>query len=210
MGADVMGNHQSDLPPRSERHGAKKNNQQNNSLLKDIVSTLLYIAFLFGIFFIINRYFYTPVLVDGDSMEPTLHNGDYLFLNVYSDIDNFDIVVFPPPDEEDEDTRYIKRVIGVPGDTIEYHSDILYINGEEVEENFLDYSVEGKDYYSSGNFSLQSLLGIEEVPEGKYFVLGDNRLNSRDSRSFGLVDEEVILGKVAFRYWPFENIGFVE
>jgi len=211
-----MGDHQSSLPPRSERHAVKKNKrnnrndqQNNNSLLKDIFSTLLYIAFLFGLFFIIQRYFYTPVVVDGDSMEPTLHHGDYLLLNKYSDIENFDIVVFPPPDE-DEDTLYIKRVIGVPGDTVEYRHDMLYLNGEEVEETFLDYSVEGKDYYASGNFSLQSLLGIEEIPEGQYFVLGDNRLNSRDSRSFGLIDEEFILGKVSLRYWPLKGLGFIE
>jgi len=212
-----MGDHQSSLPPRSERHAVKKNkrnknNQQNsNSLLKDILSTLLYVAFLFAAFFIIHRYFYAPVVVDGDSMEPTLHDGDYLILNKYSDIENFDVVVFPPPDEEEEEeTLYIKRVIGIPGDTVEYRNDVLYLNGEEVEESFLDFSTKDQDYYASGNFSLQSLLGMEEVPEGQYFVLGDNRLNSRDSRSFGFVEEDSILGKVSLRYWPFDGFGFVE
>lgn len=205
-----MGEHQSSLPPRSEKHSSKKKNKtKNNSLAKDILSTLLYIAFLFVAFFVIQRYFYEPVVVDGDSMEPTLNHGDYLLLNKFSDIERFDIVVFPPPDEEEE-TLYIKRVIGLPGDTVEYRNDELYINGEEIEEDFLEYSSDDLDFYPSGNFSLLTLLGEEEVPPGQYFVLGDNRLNSRDSRSFGFVDEESIIGKVSLRYWPFEDFGFIE
>src|SRR5690625_2036248 len=120
-----MGEHHSNLPPRSEKHSSKKKNKtKNNSLTKDILSTLLYIAFLFVAFFVIQRYFFEPVVVDGDSMEPTLDHGDYLLLNKFSDIERFDIVVFPPPDEEEE-TLYIKRVIGMPGDTVEYRNDEL-------------------------------------------------------------------------------------
>src|SRR5690625_7613667 len=110
-----MGDHQSSLPPRSERHAVKKNkrnknNQQNsNSLLKDILSTLLYVAFLFAAFFVIHRYFYALVVVEGDSMEPTLHDGDYLIFNEYSDIENFDVFVLQRPAAEEEDVRlYIK------------------------------------------------------------------------------------------------------
>ncbi|HLR91538.1 MAG TPA: signal peptidase I [Atopostipes sp.] len=205
-----MGEHHSNLPPRSEKHSSKKKNKtKNNSLTKDILSTLLYIAFLFVAFFVIQRYFFEPVVVDGDSMEPTLDHGDYLLLNKFSDIERFDIVVFPPPDEEEE-TLYIKRVIGMPGDTVEYRNDELYINNEPIEEDFLEYSSDDLNFYPSGNFSLLTLLGEEEVPPGQYFVLGDNRLNSRDSRGFGFVDEESIIGKVSLRYWPFEDFGFIE
>ncbi len=208
-----MKDNQTDLPPRSERHTSKrgnKNKERNKkSGFQELLSTVLYIAFLFVAFFVVHRYFYAPVVVDGDSMVPTLHHGDYLLLNKYSNVERFDVVVFPPPDETDE-TLFIKRVIGLPGDTIEYREDVLYLNGEAVDEYYLDYSSENVAYYSSGNFNLQTLLGVETVPEGQYFVLGDNRLNSRDSRSFGFIEDESIIGKVVLRYWPIEDFGVLE
>lgn len=215
-----MRNDQSELPPRSDRHTSvrgRKNKQtkEKKSFAKELFSTLLYIAFLFGAFFIIHRYLYAPVVVDGDSMEPTLSHGDFLILNKYSDYEQFDIVVFTPPIEDetpenDEDNLFIKRVIGVPGDVVEYRDDSLFINGEDIEEDFLEYSSESDFFYSSGNFSLETLLGVTEVPAGQYFVLGDNRFNSKDSRDFGFIDEESIVGQVSLRYWPFEKIGTID
>lgn len=215
-----MRNDQSELPPRSDRHTSvrgRKNKQikEKKSFAKELFSTLLYIAFLFGAFFIIHRYLYAPVVVDGDSMEPTLSHGDFLILNKYSDYEQFDIVVFTPPIEDetpenDEDNLFIKRVIGVPGDVVEYRDDSLFINGEDIEEDFLEYSSESDFFYSSGNFSLETLLGVTEVPAGQYFVLGDNRFNSKDSRDFGFVEEESIVGQVSLRYWPFEKIGTID
>lgn len=208
-----MDDYESSFPPRSEKHRSNQQNNNNNenegSFLQEVFSTLKYILVLSVIFFVVHRFFFAPVMVDGDSMEPTLSDGDYLLLNKFSDIEHSDIVVFPPPDEED--TQYIKRVIGMPGDTVEFRDDVLYLNGESMEQDFLDIEAAAKeDYFSTGDFSLLTLLGEEEVPEGQYFLLGDNRLNSRDSRSFGFVDEEAVLGKVSFRYWPFDDFGFIE
>lgn len=206
-----MGDYESNFPPRSEKYAPKKNNNKQNegTFFQELISTIKYIVVLSLIFFVVHHFFFAPVMVDGDSMEPTLSDGDYLLLNKFSDIERFDIVVFPPPDEED--TQYIKRVIGMPGDTVEYEEDVLYLNGEPVDQEFLPADPSDEvSYFSSGDFSLLTLLGEEEVPEGEYFVLGDNRLNSRDSRSFGFVEEESLLGKVSFRYWPFKKFGFVE
>lgn len=201
-----MNEYNSSLPPRSERQNKKKNKENKSSFFQELISIIKYVLVLLILFFIVHRFFYAPVMVDGDSMEPTLSDGDYILLNKYSDIERFDIVVFPPPDEED--TQYIKRVIGMPGDSVEYHEDTLYIDGEVVDETYL--TAEDESFYSSGNYSLLTLLGVEEVPAGQYFVLGDNRLNSRDSRSFGFIDEEEILGKASLRYWPFDRFGVVE
>lgn len=200
-----MNEYESSLPPRGERQ--KKSNNDTTSFFQELLSIIKYVLVLLVVFFFTYKYFYAPVMVEGDSMKPTLLDGDYILLNKFSDIEPFDIVVFPPPD--DEDTQYIKRVIGMPGDRVEYHEDILYINGDEVDEFFLD-NAEDAEFYSSGDYSLLTLLGVEEVPAGQYFVLGDNRLNSRDSRSFGFVDEEAIIGKAAFRYWPFDRIGRID
>lgn len=203
-----MDNHQSSFPPRSKRDEALGKKKKNN-LWQEILSTVKFVIVLSIIFFITQRFFFAPVMVDGDSMEPTLSDGDYLLLNKFSAVERFDIIVFPPPDEAD--TQYIKRVIGMPGDAVEYRQDVLYLNGEPVNEAFLeDVPEDERIFYVSGNFSLLSLLGEETVPEGQYFVLGDNRMNSRDSRSFGFIDEENVLGKVSLRYWPLEKFGTVE
>ena len=204
----MMDEYEASLPPRSERNNSKNKNNQK-SFFDELISTIKYIISTLIIFFVINQFFFSPVMVDGDSMEPTLTNGDYLILNKFSSIERFDIVVFPPPDQDD--TQYVKRVIGVPGDSIEYRDDVLFLNGEPTEQIFLEDSLQ-KDatIYTSGDFTLLTLFGVDTVPEGQYFVSGGNRLNSRDSRAFGFIDEESILGKVSFRYWPFEAFGFVE
>lgn len=214
IGDGKMNDNQSSFPPRSEKHSSdnvKNNNDNNgNSFFDEFVSTVKYILVLSLVFFIVHRFFFTPVMVDGDSMEPTLSDGDYLLLNKFSDIDRFDVVVFPPPDNQD--TQYIKRVIGMPGDTVEYDEDTLYLNGEPVDQPFLEEEgmVTDDSYFMTGDFTLPTLLGEEVVPEGHYFLLGDNRLNSRDSRSFGFIEEEAIIGEVSLRYWPLDEFGFVE
>lgn len=179
------------------------------SFWSEVFSILLNALIISGLVLIINYFFFANVKVDGASMEPTLHDTDRLILNKMSNLERFDIVVFPAPDNEKD--KYIKRIIGIPGDRIEYREDKLYLNGEYIEEKYLpDYSESDSLYYATGNFSLQSLLGTEVVPEGKYFVLGDNRMNSRDSREFGFVDGDAMVGKVVFRYWPFDQFGVVD
>lgn len=199
-----MKNENAGLPPRSSRYENKK-----SSFGKELLSTLLYIAIISGLFYIIQRNFYAPVMVDGDSMEETLSDGDYLLMNRYSDIERFDVIIFPDPlkdeVEEDKEKLFVKRVIGLPGDEITYQGEQLILNGEEIEEKYLDYSSD----YSFASFSLETLLGYEEVPDGYYFVLGDNRNpgKSQDSRVFSFVDSDSVIGKVSFRYWPFDKFG---
>lgn len=115
------------------------------------------------------------------------------------------MIVFQAPDS---DNYYVKRVIGVPGDHIEYKSNTLYLNGEAVEESYLiNDDSPAKLGFQTGNFTLEELTGYSVVPENTYFVLGDNRGNSNDSRFFGLLNEEAIIGEVTFRFYPFNNIG---
>lgn len=207
-----MNEEKSTLPSRDNRFSPQKN-EEKNSLVQEILSTLVYIIIISSVFFVIQRYFYAPVMVDGDSMEETLSDGDYLLLNRFSEIERFDVVIFPENDlngpvvdDQADEKLYVKRVIGVAGDRIEYKGDSLYLNGEEMPESYLDDSLE----FSSGSYSLETLFGVEEVPEGKYFVLGDNRSNSTDSRLFGFVDEESVLGKVSLRYWPLDSFGLID
>ena len=162
--------------------------------------TLSYILTAGAVFFVI-IYVVTLQQVVGPSMDSTLKNQDVviLFKSHYKlfDMKRFDIIAF-----NYADTKYlIKRVIGLPGDKVEYKNNVLYINGKEIEEEFL----EG---HKTNDFNTLS-LGYETIPEGKYLVLGDNRENSLDSRSFGLIDEKDILGKVTIKIWPFYEFDIV-
>jgi signal peptidase I len=164
------------------------------------------ITFALLLVIIIRFFVFIPLKVEGDSMSPTLAQGNYLLYETFSDIDRFDIIIFSNEDGQ----TLIKRVIGLPGDSIAYSEDQLYLNGEPVEESFLGTEKQqGMDVFTS-DFDLLTLTGVEAVPEGSYFVLGDNRVRSRDSRIFGFVAQTDIAGKAAMVYYPLEDFGFIQ
>ncbi|MGX7390248.1 signal peptidase I [Dolosigranulum pigrum] len=174
---------------------------------KEIISTLIYVGVILGIFLLIQTFLFAQVSIDGQSMAPTLQPNDRLISNKISSIERFDIVVFDSPDEPDK--QYIKRVIGIPGDHVEFTEDQLYLNGEAVDEPYLNEIIDAYPGTYTANFSMVDITGEETVPEGQYFVMGDNRVNSRDSRSFGFISEEAISGETRLQLWPLSEVGFL-
>lgn len=161
-------------------------------LFRDLVFALMIAALT--IVFVVQ-----PVKVEGISMLPRLHDGERIFVNklIYYDeyrwapkVDRGDIVVFWFPD--DPSKSYIKRVVGLPGDTVEMREGNLIVNGNMLNESYLD---------PKSNLSTRSTAPVYVKPN-YYFVMGDNRDNSSDSRSWGLVPKKYIYGKALFRYWP--------
>ena len=137
--------------------------------------------------------------VIGPSMSPNINEGDILIVNklIYrlKDIERNDIVILS------QDEKYmVKRVIGLPGDKIEYKDNYLYVNGKKYKEKFLSDNVVTED------FSLKE-LGYDKIPDGMYLVLGDNRTNSQDSRDYGLIKKDKIIGRASIRIWPFNKIS---
>lgn len=160
------------------------------------------------------RYFLlAPIVVDGLSMMPTLHDKDRMIVNkigyTVGEPKRFDIVVFHAPEKKD----YIKRVIGLPGDRIEYKDDTLYVNGKAYDEPYLDeYKKQQQEIEGplTESFTLEELTGEATVPEGHLFVMGDNRRYSKDSRQIGFVSQEDVLGKTSIVYWPMKDIRIVK
>lgn len=156
---------------------------------------------LFVRFFLI-----VPLQVQGDSMEPNLHNRDEVLVQHFGEIKRFDIVVITMPSGD----TYIKRVIGLPGETVSYRNDRLYINNQYIPEKFLaPLSLDKNQTYTS-DFTLNDLLKIKKIPAGQYFVLGDNRRISKDSRTFGTVRTEWIQGKAIMIYWPLKHWSWLK
>ena len=142
---------------------------------------------------LIRTFIITPVRVDGDSMKNTLKNGDILLLYKLSSINRFDIIVL---DEEKDNEKIIKRVIGLPGETVAIKKGKIYINDKVID-----------DEYAYGETSDYDKVTLED---DEYFILGDNRLISKDSRYFGPIKENEIKGKIVFRLFPFTKIGTVQ
>lgn len=140
---------------------------------------------------LIKRFVVSPIKVNGDSMYSTLKDKDIMILNIigyrFDNIKRFDIVVV-----DGEDEYLIKRIIGLPGEKIEYKNNKLYVNGKLVKDNY------GKKV--TKDFKTK-------VPKGSYFVMGDNRTNSLDSRYFGAFKKNKILGKTNFTIFPFNRFG---
>lgn len=151
---------------------------------------------------VIILFFFQPVKVEGTSMLPVLADQERLFINkvVYrfglAEVNRFDLVVFWFPG--DPSKSYIKRVIGLPGDTIEIKNGKVLVNGNAIQEPYL---VEA--------FRDRSSLAPIKVPESSYFVLGDHRNASNDSRTWGPVPSAAIYGRAAFVYWPLDRMGTV-
>lgn len=151
---------------------------------------------------VIILFLYQPVKVEGTSMMPALEDQERVFINKYAyrfgitRVERGDLVVFWYPG--DPSKSYIKRVIGLPGDTVEVRQGVVTVNGREVEEP-----------YVPRRYLDRSAMEAVKVPEGTYFVLGDHRSSSNDSRNWGPVPAEAIYGKAVFVYWPLSKLGAV-
>ena len=159
--------------------------------LRDVVISLVGSAF-----FIV--FLYQPVKVEGTSMMPTLEDQERVFINKFvyklEPIERGDVIVFRYP--RDPSKSYIKRVIAVPGDRVKILEGVVYVNGRRLAEPYLPEEYEDVRSYNEAL-----------VPEHSYFVLGDHRNLSNDSRDFGPVDKDFIYGKAVFSYWPFAKLG---
>lgn len=139
----------------------------------------------------------TPVRVQGTSMVPTLEDKQILLLNKWNHkYDRFQIVVL-----DYHGTKLVKRIVGLPKEHVSYKNEKLYINDKEVKETF--------KHGETGDFKLEE-LGYDEIPEGYYFVMGDNRMNSTDSRTIGLVSQEDIMGTTNFSIFPLNHFGTIK
>lgn len=174
------------------------------SVLIDLVETLVIAG---AIFVVIYAFLFRPFQVNGQSMYPNYHNGEYILTNLIglrlSAPSQGSVIVFQAPVDAEKD--FIKRVIGLPGDKVMVKDGGVYVNGKKLDESsYLDASV--KTY--GGAF----LPDGEEktVPANNYFVLGDNRNFSSDSREWGFVPKEKVIGKSFFVYWPLNEMRFVK
>ncbi len=172
-------------------------------LVRDLLFALMFATLV--VVFVVQ-----PVKVEGTSMLPRLHDGERIFVNKliyyklpelkkygWPALERGDVVVFWPP--KDPDKSYVKRIIGLPGETVEMRNGRILVNGNELKEPYLDPHL---------NASQQSLPPVI-VSQHYYFVMGDNRDNSSDSRHWGLVPEKYIYGKALFRYWPLSDASVI-
>ena len=183
----------------------KKDKKEEKNVVKEIVGMILYVVAVFAVCFLIITYVGQRTKVEGSSMEPTLSNGDNLIVDKISyrfrNPERFDIIIFPYKYEKD--TFFIKRIIGMPGETVWINnSGEIYINGVLLSEN---YGLETIKY--AGLASTPITLGKDE-----YFVMGDNRNDSKDSRFdvVGPIKRKEIVGRAWVRIYPFNKFGVVK
>ena len=158
-------------------------------ILKDLCPYIIIIA----VVILIRAFLFTPIRVSGPSMDPNLKNGDIMILNKIAKIDRFDIVVIKSSDVDDV---LIKRVIALPGETFEVKDGDIYINDKKINDKY--------GYGETVDFVKL------KVPKGEYFVMGDNRSVSADSRMFGTFKKKDIKGTTNFILFPFKRFGKVK
>jgi signal peptidase I len=170
----------------------------------DTIQTVLLAASFFLVIYI---FLFRPFQVSGQSMDPTFKDKEYILTNLislkFSDPKAGDVIVFKSPTDENKD--FIKRVLGVPGDKISIRSGKVFVNDTQVDETeYLASSV------NTGNGQFLQEGEEEIVPEGHYFVMGDNRNASSDSREWGFLERSEIIGKSFFVYWPIQDFRIIK
>src|SRR5699024_4220253 len=177
------------------------------------------LIFIVLVILAIRLFVFEPVTVKGHSMDPTLADGQKLIVSKVFQPERFDIITTVEPN--DSSKVAVKRLIGLPGDTIEYKNDQLYINGKTYNEPYLkDFKAKfvkdrlQEEYSYSSDYQQEAEVVSNftpdfsvKVPTGKYFVMGDNRLVSMDSREFGFITKKLMRGEVVLRYFPFDEIS---
>jgi len=162
-------------------------------LIREVGETIL----IAGVLFLAVNLVTARIRVEGSSMEPSLHDGEFVVINRlayrWANPDRGEIIVFNFP--LDPERRFIKRIIGLPGDTISVHQGTVFVNGIALEEPYI---------YAAPQYD-----GEWVVEEGHYFVLGDNRNNSSDSQNWGSLEAEDIIGKAVVIYWPITDLGII-
>ncbi len=177
------------------------NNQDKKRNIKSIIIEFaIYIVLIIICVFVVPRYVVQRTVVDGESMMDTLFDGDSVIVNKFSynifKPERFEIIVFYPYGRDDPDDYYVKRIIGLPGEKVQIKGSDIYINDEILEENY------GKDPITDPGIAEEPVI----LAEDEYFVMGDNREISEDSRYFGPVKKENISGHVLMRIYPFNKI----
>lgn len=171
---------------------------RNPSLRSELCGWARDLLLALGLAIIIIVFLYQPVKVEGTSMAPLLADEERIFINKFiyrlEPVERGDVVVFWYPN--DPSKSFIKRVVGLPGDTVEIHQGRVFINGQPLEEPYVP--PQFSDYHS---------MSPVQVPSDHYFVMGDHRSSSNDSRMFGAVPHRLIYGKAVFVYWPIERFG---
>lgn len=189
---------------RRRRFNKQSEKEAGACMLKTIGSWILDILIILVVVYLITTFVGQRTSVIGDSMKSTLHDGDQVIIDKISyrfvEPERFDIIVFPY--KMNPEHYYIKRIIGMPGETIELKDGRIYIDGEPLEE---DYGLEPIMTYGVADEPLT-------IPEGEYFVMGDNRNNSSDSRyaDVGNIPADDIIGKAWIRIWPLGDFGFLQ
>jgi signal peptidase I len=174
------------------------------TILIDLVETLVIAG---AIFVVIYAFLFRPFQVNGQSMFPNYDNGEYILTNLialrFKTVERGDVVVFESPVNEEKD--FIKRVIGIPGDEVMIKAGYVFVNGIKLDESeYLpsDYRTYGGVFLTEGETVV--------VPDNSYFVLGDNRNFSSDSREWGFVSRNKLIGESFFVYWPITDMRFVQ
>lgn len=178
--------------------------EEKRSPLRELAGMLLYMGLVLGATFLIITFVGQRTHVSGESMENTLDDGDQLIVDKityrFQDPERFDIIVFPF--HYKENTYYIKRIIGLPGETVQIADGTIYIDGEVLEESY------GREVMQDPGIASEPIT----LGEDEYFVLGDNRNQSSDSRdpSVGLIHRNEIIGRAWLRIWPLDSFGILK
>lgn len=177
--------------------------EKPKGIVKELLGWIVYIAIIIGLTWLIITFVGQRTRVSGHSMEATLHDGDNLIVDKLSyhfrEPKRFEIIVFPY--RHKENTYYIKRIIGLPGETVQVKDGYVYINGEKLDENY------GLEVMEDAGIAAEPI----ELGEDEYFVLGDNRNHSSDSRdpSVGILHRDELIGRAWIRIWPLDSIGVI-